>query len=165
MRDGQRVSYIGFDADGLVLGDQGRVISAGQDYSHVMWSTGTRVNCVDLVEDVNLVPTAKARANTVAAHLVDSLDVGPLVTLAVRETLDESGEAGLLNALNDSGHLSSLGQIAEDALEFVASRLRADGAFGEVLAQLDQNEASSLVSLASSVLLRDASEMGETDDN
>ena len=150
------MSYLGNPAEGLARGEQGRVISANGDSSHVMWSTGTRVNTVDLIEDVDLMVTAKARANTVVAHLADSLEVGPLVTLAVRETMDESGEAGLLNALNDSGHLGGLAQIAEDALEFVAARLRTDEAFCEVLAQLDQGERSSLVSLASSVLLRDA---------
>lgn len=160
MRDGDRVSYVGFPDNGLVLSDRGRVVSVNGESSHVLWATGARIDRIDLIEDQDLV-VVKASLNTISAQLADSLGMGPLVRLAVRETLEETGEAGLLNALNDFGHLGGLAQIAEDALEFVASRLRTDEAFAEVLSQLDEPEGSSLVSLASSVLLRDAFSVSE----
>lgn len=155
MRDGDRVSYVGFVREGLALGDRGKVVSANGDSSHVQWATGARVGCIDLVDDLDLVPTPGSRT-AAASVLTDSLEVGPLVTLSVRETLEESGEAGLLNTLNESGHLAGLGPIAEDTLQFVAGRLRQDDAFAGVLGQLEPEEASSLIALTASVLMRDA---------
>lgn len=155
MREGDRVSFIGFPTTGMSLGDQGRVVSASGDASHVLWATGARASQVDFVNDLDLVRVTKSKASTVLAHLEDSLEIDLLVSVAVRETFDEVGEAGLLNALSDTGHLAGLSQIAEDAMEFVSARIRADVSFAEVLASLDPDEGSALVALASSALLRD----------
>lgn len=163
LHDGVTVSYVGHSFDGVALGDRGRVLSSSGDHAHVMWSTGARVNQVDLVHEDDLVVAGrKAASHTIEASVDDSLVTAPLTTVAVRAIYDGQGEAGLLNALSEAGLLGGLAQIAEDALMHVASRVREDEEISAVLAQLDSDEAESLVSLASVVLLRDA--FGSTDD-
>lgn len=153
MRDGQQVTYVGDGGDGLHLGDRGQVLAVVGSGSHVLWRTGVLHGQVTLVENEDIV--REGRAQTVEAAVADALD-SPLVTVAVRETYDESGEAGLLNALNEAGHLAAFTQIAEEAAGFIASRIRRDPAFRAVLAHLDGDEGDRLVTLASTVLLRDA---------
>lgn len=158
IREGAKVSYVGDGDDDLAVGDRGKVISvAGSSASHVLWSTGKRLGQITLCDDADLVATPKAAALT-----YDGLDSGSLVTIAVRDTYDAAGEVGLLNALNDEGHLASLSQIAEEAVQIVASRLRTDPSMTEVLASLEPEEASAFVSFTASVLLRDA--FGGTDE-
>lgn len=153
MRDGQQVTCLGERGDGLALGDRGRVLAVAGAGSHVLWRTGARQGQVTLVDNEDLVATGQEE--TVEAQVADALD-GPLVAVAVRETYDEAGGAGLLDALNEAGHLAVFAQIADDVVGFIASRVRQDPAFRAVLALLDDDEGASLVSLASTVLLRDA---------
>lgn len=159
MRDGQQVSYVGPTGPGFpAVGDQGKVLSSSGNSGHVQWATGARRRQVDLVIADDVVEVRRERqANRVEAAFADSLEVGEQdEPLQVRAVLEESGEVGLLNALAASGHLAGLQQIAEEALEFVAARVRQDPHLATVLGHLDQGEGDSLVSLASSVLLRDA---------
>jgi hypothetical protein len=151
IREGAKVSYVG-DDDDLAVGDRGKVISsAGASTSHVLWATGKRIGQITLVEDADLVSSPKH-----AAVSYDGLDSGSLVTISVRDTYDSAGEVGLLNALNDEGHLASLSAIAEETVQIVASRLRSDPSMKEVLASLEPEEASEFVTFTASVLLRDA---------
>lgn len=155
--EGKTVSYVGpLYADGPNVGDTGKVLAHAGDHSHVQWATGARTSQVDLVSGDDLVEASGPRARTAAAEISDSLAYGTMLTVAVRETYDEVGETGLLNSLNESGHLGGMGEIAEDALRYVASRVREDPAFSEVLGQLEADEADSLVTLTASVVLRDA---------
>lgn len=156
LRDAQRVSYVGPERSGLALGDSGVVLSASGDAAHVQWATGARADQVDFVSADDLVPVGKTPSHTTASAFEDSLTYGTMVTVAVRETYDESGEVGLLNALSAEGHLAGLSSVAEEALTLVASRLREDDALRQVLAQLDAEEGEALINLTAAVLLRDA---------
>jgi hypothetical protein len=117
---------------------------------------------VDLlpVEDV-VAPSRTVVA--LSSALEDSLAVASMSTVAVRDTYETEGPAGLINALNDAGLLASFASIAEEAVQQVAVRLWSDDEFAAVLAQLDPEEGADLVSLASVVLLRDAFGQGEGD--
>jgi len=94
----------------ILTAEHGKVLSDAGIGSHVMWSTGARKGEIVLVPDIDLVQTNGARIS-----YDDCLDSG-LVTIAVRETYDSGGAVGLLNALNDEGHLATFSQIAEEAL-------------------------------------------------
>jgi hypothetical protein len=148
--EGSTVSYVGFEVDGMAVGDHGRVLSEGGSGSHVIWNTGDRKGEITLVPDTDLVQVQGARIS-----YNDSLD-GGLITIAVRETYDSGGAVALLNALNDEGHLATFAQIAEEAMRLVTARIREDSSIREVLAFLDDDEGSDLVGLATTALLRDA---------
>lgn len=149
-REGQRVAFVGDPQDGLQVGDCGKVLSSAEEGSHVLWSSGSRTGEVFLVENLDLV-TSGATPRT-----YDDLDSGSLVTIAVRDVYEGMGHVGLLNALNDEGHLATFAPIAEEAMQMVAARIRQDPSIGEVLASLDSDEGQEFVTLAVSVLLRDA---------
>lgn len=149
-REGQRVAFCGDPLDGLQVGDRGKVLSSAEAGSHVLWSTGSRTGEVTLVENFDLVASAHAPRS------YDGLDAGSLVTIAVRDVYDGQGHVGLLNALNEEGHLATFAPIAEEAMHMVSQRIRQDPSIREVLAHLDSDEGADFVSLAASVLLRDA---------
>lgn len=151
--DGARVAYAGEEGDGLSVDDRGRVLVAGMTGSHVLWQSGGLSGQITLTANHELTVLHGARP-------CDSLDSGGLVAFAVREVYDQGGDAGLLNALNDEGHLATLGSLAEEALGLVAARLREDPSFKEVLAQLDPDDGAEFVAFAASVVLRDAFRQG-----
>lgn len=156
-RDGQRVSYIGFEQSGLGLGDQGKVVSASGTGSHVKWATGSRAGSITLENNDDLALTGAANSRTaVADELSDSLEFGSLIRVAVRDVYDAQGEVGLINALNEAGHLASLAQVAEDAFNGVAQSVRSTPSMQAVLAELEPEEGDALVVTATSALLRDA---------
>ncbi len=161
MRDGQKVSYIGPDDEGLTLGDVGQLISGGTRSSHVMWSTGVRSGLMMLVDNQDLAPAGRSITALADDGLDDSLDVGSLDVTAARDVFDMEGEAGLLSVMAEQGHLSSFSSIAEEAVTLVSTRIRNDPSFRAVAAHLDDEEADRLVSLATVVLVRDAFDLGE----
>lgn len=149
-REGQRVAFCGDPDAGLQPGDRGKVLSSAGQASHVMWATGARAGEILLVGNLDLVASQQAPVS------YDDLDSGSLVSIAVRDTYDGAGPVGLLNALNEEGHLATFATIAEEAMQAVAKRIRQDPSITEVLAVLDPEEGAEFVSLATSVLLRDA---------
>lgn len=154
IREGSRVAYVGDGDDGLVPGDQGKVLANAGQANHVMWSTGVRAGEVTLTHEHDLVCQRQAAR-------YEDLESGSLVTISVRNTWDRAGAVGLLNALNEEGHLATFAPIAEEAIRMVASRIRQDPSIGEVLARLDPDEGAEFVSFAATCLLRDA--FGEGD--
>lgn len=149
-REGQRVAFVGDPGDGLQVGDRGKVLSCSEASAHVLWTSGAKAGEVLLVGTLDLV------ANQQAARTYDDLDSGSLVTIAVRDVYDGQGHVGLLNALNDEGHLATFASIAEEAMQTVAARIRQDPSIQEVLARLDPEEGAEFVSFTASILLRDA---------
>jgi hypothetical protein len=149
-REGQRVAYVGDGDHGLQPGDCGKVLSSAGTASHVMWATGARAGEVILLSNMDLV------ASSAGARTYDDLDGGHLVTIAVRDVYDVRGEVGLLNALNEEGHLATFAPIAEEAISMVAARIRQDPSIQEVLSHLDPDEGAEFVAFAASVLLRDS---------
>jgi len=158
IREGARVSYVG-ESPTLAIGDEGRVVAASGHASHVRWISGARTGSIDLVGNDDLV--VATRTGTLADVVDDSLSSVALVHIAVRDTYDLEGPLGLLNAFSEDGHLASLSELAEDALESVSSRLRNDPTMAEVLARLDPEEQDAFVTLTANVLLRDVATGGD----
>lgn len=156
MREGVRVSYIGPAVEGAVLGDQGQVISDSHEASHVLWTSGALQGQVTLTDDFDLVPVRHQTQATVQDGLDDSLEVGVVSVTAARQIFDEAGEVGLLNEMAAQGHLNTFAAIAQEASDLIQARVRNDPSFRAVTAQLEDEEADSLVRLASFVLVRDA---------
>jgi len=155
IRDGQQVSYIGMPrADGLGISDRGQALAVAGTAAHVMWSTGARAGNVDLIDCEDLVGHGPGKV--AGSVFDDSVSTGGMVTFAVRDTYEAEGPVGLLNAMNECGHLASLPAIAEDALAYVAAQVRQDPAFSTVLGQLDESEAAEFVTLTATSMLRDA---------
>lgn len=152
MHEGQRVIYVGGPTDYVDLqpGCQGRLlVHASATHAHFQGSTGN----VYLVEHEDLAPERRTAS---VDPLADSLEVGSISIFAVREIYDTEGESGVIQAMASSGHLASFSEIAEDALSMVASRIRQDPSFREVLAHLDEEEGESVLRMAAACLLRDA---------
>lgn len=137
------------------MGDQGSVVSADQRASHVVWTTGGLIGDITLSDNQDIAP-ARERKVAKTSPLDDSLMYGSLTSVAARDVMEADGPVALLNALNESGHLAGLSQVAEETLTFVHERVRTDPGFQSVLAQLDEEEGHTLVSLASHTLMRDA---------
>jgi hypothetical protein len=155
LREGQKVSYTGMDDDGLVLGDQGRVLLVQGAVINVMWTTGACADDVTAAYEHDLVVMGR-RATAAVDDLGDSLELGGLSTFSARAAYDEGGSVALLNEMAASGHLSAFQEIAEEALNVVASRIRQDPSFRTVVAELDEDEAEGVLRLASACLIRDA---------
>jgi hypothetical protein len=155
VRDGQKVSYVGPEVEGLVLGDRGEVLSAGATASHVLFRTGSRSGAVLLCEHFDLTP-GHPKTATIDDGLDDSLDVGTLAVTGAREVYDVEGETGILNVMAEQGHLASFATIAQEAHDLIQTRIRNDPSFRSMAAQLDDEEAESVIRLAAAVLMRDA---------
>ncbi len=155
VRDGQIVSYSGVDGfhEGLVPGDQGKVLVSDSRVAHVLWSTGSLAGDVSIVDHEDL---RTGSAMTVEGSLDDSLEVGGLTTFSSRQVWDESGPVGLLNTMVENGHLASFLDIAEEALGIVAHRIRHDASIRAIAAELDDEETEVLVRTAAAALIRDA---------
>lgn len=150
IREGAQVSYVGYGETGLVVGDQGRVLAASGDASHVRWTSGARKDLVLLVPNEDLVQARAAR------EVETDLGTGPLVAIAVRETYDDGGEIALFNEMAEAGHLAAFSQIAVEALEWVQGKIANDPSVAEVLGHLDPSEATDLLGFMTTALLRDA---------
>jgi hypothetical protein len=124
---------------------------AGRTSAHVLWSTGAFTGEAEICDIVDL----QAGRVAVRSLVDDSLDV-PLTTIATREIYDTEGEAGVLNAMASMGHLGALATYANDALGMVATQIRHDPSFREVLSVLDDHEAEGLINLTAACLIRDA---------
>jgi hypothetical protein len=160
LHDGQQVTYIGpsmavgADHTALNIGDRGKVLGSGENASHVLFTTGAVEQQILLVDNYDLAPLGKV-ANS--DGLDDCLEITDTLTAsAARQVFDIGGEIGVLNQMAEEGNLAAFGQIAEDAYEFIATKVRQDPAFRAVTAQLDDDEGEALIRLASHVLLRDA---------
>lgn len=154
MREGQVVAFTGYGGhEGQTLGDLGRVVSVDGNVVAVHWENGK----VASVYDHDLAIQSRGGMTS----LDDSLDVGGLVTFAAREAFDVNGPVGVVNALASGGHMAAFADIAEEALDLVASRVRSDPSIRAVTAQLDDEEGEAVIRLASAALIRDA--YGEED--
>lgn len=148
--EGSFVSYVGDEVDGLAVGNRGKVLSSTTGASHVIWRDGARAGEVTFVKEGDLV------VSRTAAQDESVFESGHLVSVAVRQTYDHGGKVALLNALNDEGHLATCAPFAEEAMQLVASRIRQDPSFSEVLARLDPDEGADFVAFTAACLLRDA---------
>jgi hypothetical protein len=154
VREGASVSYTGVDGEYLATGDQGRVLSVSDTVAHVLWATGSCVGQVSAAYDQDLLSLGSGGGADDA--LDDCLEVGGLVTFSARQAYDGGGEVAVLDQMAEAGHLAMFADVAQDALALVASRIRSDASFRAVVADLDEDEAESVLRLASACLVRDA---------
>lgn len=152
--EGKRVQFVG-EADGLALGEVGKLISTGSPASHVRWNTGAKKGMIDLVHNDDLVPF-KAVSGTSWEEIDDDLSVGDIVSVSARQMVDSGGIPSLLDAMVVEGHLSTFGSVVDEAISLVASRLRTDPSMLEVLAELEEDEREALVYRATQTLLQSA---------
>lgn len=158
--EGQQVAYAGDTDPFNEVGSLGKVVAMSGAAAHVQWTTGPKAGSIDLVETYELVErrtasTAITRDATTMGSFDAALDMPATETISVRATYDDTGEDGLVTALNEAGHLAVLAEYVDEAVGHLASRIRGDLTLGEVLAQLEQDEAESLVARVASVLLND----------
>lgn len=153
--EGAKVTYAGDTDPYNEVGSHGRVVALSGTAAHVQWTDGPKTGAVDLVEQFELVEDRGNSTQTVAASFDAALDMPDSAVVAVRDTYDELGEEGLLNALNEAGHLAMLSGYVEEAVNTLSARVREDISLGTVLAQLESDEADSLVGRVASVLLTD----------
>lgn len=148
--EGEHVAYCG---DGepdcaVEIGNSGQVIKQASDTaSYVRWLEGPATGEIVLLANLDL------------AVLRGTADAEPVVAMqafAAREVYDRKGAGGLINQLNDQGHLSFFSELAADAIEYVAVNIKNQASFKSVLAQLSPSEADELLHLSATVLLRDA---------
>lgn len=152
MHEGQRAIYVGAATDytDLQPGSRGRIlVQASATHVHFQGSSGA----VFLVENEDLSPLVRKASQD---PLADSLDVGSISVFAVREVFDSEGEMGVIQSMASLGHLAAFGEIAEEAITLISSRIRQDPSFREVLAHLDEEEGESVLRMAAACLMRDA---------
>lgn len=154
--EGCKVTYAGDTDPYNEVGAHGRVIALSGQAAHVQWTDGPKTGAIDLVDQYELIEDRSATGTqTVSASFDAALGIPDNSVVAVRDTYDELGEEGLLNALSEAGHLAVLSEYVEDCVGTLAARVREDQSLGTVLSQLEQDEADSLVGRVASVLLTD----------
>jgi hypothetical protein len=148
--EGEHVAYCGdgeFDC-AVEVGNQGQVIKQASDQaSYVRWLEGPATGEITLLANMDL---------AVLRGTEELPPVEPMQSFAARQVYEAKGASGLINQLNEEGHLSFFSELAADAVNYVAENIKRDPAFRSVLAQLSPTEANELVHLSATVLLRDA---------
>lgn len=152
--EGRRVQFVG-DAEGLALGEVGRLLSAGPTHSHIRWNSGPKKGSISLIPNDDLVPF-RAAVGEIGEEVDDDLETGTLVTVSAREVVDEGGIPALLNTMVIEGHLSTFGPAVDEAVGLLAAKLRTDPSMREVLAELEEDEGEALIYRATQTLLRSA---------
>lgn len=156
--DGSDVLYDGPTGAGRPdPGDQGRVLVADTRAAHVKWITGSRAGQMDLVEQGDLTSVDPQPMDTVAAHLGESL--------AYFDDAPGRKAEAILEKMAEAGETDRLGLISEEAVDWVAGRLRNMGSFRERTAHLDPDEANDLILMATHRVLHDAAASMEDDDD
>lgn len=153
--EGSKVAYAGDDPF-TEIGSVGKVIALSGTAAHVQWQTGSKVGAIDLVEQHELLPSTSTTLHptSLAASFDNALDM-PGEGISVRATYDAQGEDGLINALSESGHLAMLSEYVEETVNHLATSIRNDPVFGDVLAALEPDEASALLGRVATVILSD----------
>lgn len=152
------VAYVGHPGRGLDIGDEGLVLSSSGSACHVRWESGGLTGQITLTATNDLVPGEHSSPSAKHAYtsIEDAFGEDALVSCAVRDVYEAEGEAGLLQALAQEGHLTTLADAVEEAVGVVATRIRQDPSFQTVLGQLDDHEGDNLVNLAAVMLVREA---------
>lgn len=162
LREGFTVTFIGSSADGLELGDKGQLLAFANDrqsHAHVQWHTGARHGQVTItaVDDID----NASRKYQQHDDLADSLDVGPVTVTGAREVFNSTGAEGTLIHLATGGHLSELGTIAEQVLDWTCAKIRSEPTFMTAIAGLEPDEQEEIIHMAACTALRDT--YGEVD--
>ncbi len=156
--EGAKIIYAG-DTDPLQeVGAPGKVIALSGDAAHVQWSGGPKVGSVDLVPLHELVADrqqAKALISTHQPYFEASLEALDTPSLRVRATYDERGEDGVVNTLDEYGHLATLAGFAEMAVLTLIGQILTDDTLAPALAALEADERDLVAAKVAATLLAD----------
>lgn len=161
LREGEHVAYAGYErGEGPAIGDPGQVISASDEGCHVAWESGglTLESYHDVVPSEHQ-PNGQQRQASLDASPFEQRD---LISFSARGVYDQTGGVGLINAMAEDGHLSTMAAAAEHAVGYLESKVRDDPSMARVLADLDTDEADAVVALAVRLLVEDVT--GREDD-
>lgn len=154
LKEGFTITYIGPDADGLVLGDKGTLLAFASndtepdDYAHCLWHTGIRTGQPTLVRIGDIDNASKKYQQAHHDDLADSLDVGPIQTVGAKQVHASGGVDGVLVYLSTEGALANLPRYTEEALSLVASKIRSDQVIMSHLGALDVDEQEEIIAQA-----------------
>jgi hypothetical protein len=76
IREGQRVSFVGWPNGQQAVGDKGLVLDVPGSHAYVRWTTGTRINEIDLVRVGDLVAAEDNGNPIVARHKMSEDQLG-----------------------------------------------------------------------------------------
>jgi hypothetical protein len=158
LREGFTVTYIGEDADGVTLGDKGRLLTFANDqqsYASVQWHTGVRAGQVTLTPTEDIDNASSKYAVVHRDDLADSLEVGPISVTGAKEVYETAGAEGALIHLAAGGQLLGLATIADQVLDWTCAKIRTEPTFMTAIAGLDPDEQEELIHMAAWTALRD----------
>lgn len=139
LREGSHASYVGHLVDDLEVGDRCLVLSCERNYSHVKWVTGSKTGTYDRVDNDSLVAD-RAPARFDDEFTFESFS-NRLVNVACREVLEKRGQAALLRAVSQDGHLADVSATAVRMIASLRQVLSEDDSWGEVVEDLAQGDA------------------------
>jgi hypothetical protein len=159
--EGQMVTSIGDGSDGTPLGSHGQILVLSSALSgHVQWLSGPRQGSVSFLAslDDSVAPANRRVTASFAAQdgLEDSLSVGPIRTTGAAHLMATGGPGSVVQSLASQGALAEAGDYAEEALALVETRLRQTASLREHLAELDEEDRTEVLRLASRELLGQA---------
>jgi hypothetical protein len=159
--EGQMVTSIGDGSDGVPLGSHGHILALTAPGSgHVQWLSGPRTGQVSFLPDLDDTVAASSRrvqgAYSSRDGWEDSLEVGPISTTGARHLMATGGPSNVLYSLASSGAMAETGDLAEEALALVETRLRQTASLQDHLAELDDEDRNEVYRLASRELLGQA---------
>lgn len=164
--EGQMVTSVGDGNDGIPLGAHGRILAlASNGAGHVQWMTAPltgQVSFVPILEDSVAPSSRRTQASLTLDGLEDSLEVGPIHTTGARHLMVTGGPASVIQSLASSGAMAETGDLAEEALALVESRLRQTASLQQQLSELDEEDRNEIYRMASHELLSQA--FGGSDD-
>lgn len=159
--EGQSITSIGDGSDGVPLGTHGRILALAAGSGHVQWLSGPLTNRVTFVPQLEekVAPASRrvqAQHQLASDGLEDSLEVGPVHPTGARHLMATGGARDVLYSLSAVGALHDVGDVAEDTLSYVEARLRQAPGLQVHLAELDEEDRSEVLRMASRELLHQA---------
>lgn len=147
LSDGQKVAFVGDPYDGHQIGDEGLVIVAGLNGSHVRWTTGDKANQITLMANLDVAPQGRVIQDRPERE-------ERAVTSHIHTAFDRGGGMGVVAALRRDGHLEEIFDGMTDQVEaHIASCLRQQPFMREVLSRFDDSEADEVLRAAMADLL------------
>ena len=147
--EGARVAYVGeFPSPaeaGLAIGDEGTVISAAGQASHVRWRGGSKRGAITLTKNADLVVTQAEDAITALAHGGQSF----------KRIAAQAGVEGVFAALESKGYLGQVPLIAEEVANLIAAKVASIPAVAAACDQLDPVQSDALMEATKAAVLQE----------
>jgi len=146
LREGSSASYVGYEADGIEVGDRCLVLSAEKTQSFVRWTTGSKIGQYENVHNEDLV--ADQAPNRYEDEFTFESYSNRIVNTACLEVINKKGERGLFAALSSEGHMDSLRIQTQSAISAVIDVLSEDPVWLDIQSNLGVEEARSFMFFA-----------------